>query len=64
MLLLVDGQGELRSFSEIEEEVLELAIRYSGGNFRRAALGLKLSRSTLYRHLHLRRMQRVKARRT
>jgi two-component system response regulator HupR/HoxA len=48
-LALFDSSGALRPFSEIENEIFEMAQKHCGGSVGRTAKALGLGRSTLYR---------------
>jgi DNA-binding NtrC family response regulator len=48
-LALFDSNGTLKPFSEIENEIFEMAQKHCGGSLGRAAKALGLGRSTLYR---------------
>ena len=51
LVRLTDERGHLRPFEDIEREVIFRAIRHVGGNVCRAASGLAVGRSTIYRRL-------------
>lgn len=49
---LVDEQGVLRPFEDIEHDIIARAIAIAGGNMTAAANGLGVAKSTLYRKMN------------
>lgn len=49
---LVDDNGALRPFEDIEHDIIARAIALTGGNMTAAASGLGVAKSTLYRKMN------------
>jgi DNA-binding NtrC family response regulator len=48
---IFNSDGHVRPLEEIERDVIRLALIESGGSVTRAACGLRIGRSTLYRKM-------------